>query len=456
MIKKFLSLFLFLFIGLTGNSQNNPAITHWLQNQTATGSYYMEGNPTALGNGILVNCQQVAYNDDYVYVATTGVPAYPTGPFLDGNPSIAENQQTIFRIPLNPDANTGTPDPTTMGSIGIFINGVSLFDYRDGVGWNQNTQSLCGGPGYPPCQGPVNWTRDAIPAEREGFDCAKGHPAMGRYHHHQNPSAFKLDLELLSTICNIYDADGLYTIDSSKHSPLIGFAYDGFPIYGAYGFKNADGSGGITRIKSSYQLKNITSRPNGPAIDQVVQINSPFGMQKDTLFLGYFREDYEYIPHTDEDYLDEHNGRFCKTPEYPDGTYAYFCTIDENWNSAFPYAVGPTFYGNYQNGEVNSIPTGTTLYTGTVSNKDLSAAGLEVAVFPNPASEFIGVQIQGLLTDPLLMELISLSGKVLLEKEIHAGQTLSFLEIESIYNGHYFLILKNSANQKSVPVVISR
>ena len=328
MIKQFLSLFLFLFIGLTGNSQNNPAITHWLQNQTATGSYYMEGNPTALGNGILVNCQQVAYNDDYVYVATTGVPAYPTGPFLDGNPSIAENQQTIFRIPLNPDANTGTPDPTTMGSIGIFINGVSLFDYRDGVGWNQNTQSLCGGTGYPPCQGPVNWTRDAIPAEREGFDCAKGHPAMGRYHHHQNPSAFKLDLELLSTICNIYDADGLYTIDSSKHSPLIGFAYDGFPIYGAYGFKNADGSGGITRIKSSYQLKNITSRPNGPAIDQVVQINSPFGMQKDTLFLGYFREDYEYIPHTDEDYLDEHNGRFCKTPEYPDGTYAYFCSTN--------------------------------------------------------------------------------------------------------------------------------
>ena len=74
-------------------------------------------------------------------------------------------------------------------------------------------------------------------------------------YHHQNPSAFKLDLSVLSSICNLYDADGLYVIDSTQHSPILGFAYDGYPIYGAYGYKNSDGTGGITRIKSSYQLK---------------------------------------------------------------------------------------------------------------------------------------------------------------------------------------------------------
>ena len=63
------------------------------------------------------------------------------------------------------------------------------------------------------------------------------------------------------------------------------------------------------------------------------------------LSLGYFREDYEFINHNEPDYLDEHNGRWCITPEYPNGTYAYFCTVDENWNSAYPYAVGPTYFG---------------------------------------------------------------------------------------------------------------
>ena len=83
---------------------------------------------------------------------------------------------------------------------------------------------------------------------------------MGNYHHHQNPSAFDLDLTVISTICNLYDADGLYAIDSTTHSPLIGFAYDGYPIYGAYGYANSNGTGGIVRIKSGYQLRNITVR----------------------------------------------------------------------------------------------------------------------------------------------------------------------------------------------------
>lgn len=141
---------------------------------------------------------------------------------------------------------------------------------------------------------------------------------MGNYHHHQNPSAFDLDLNVISTICNLYDADGLYAIDSTQHSPLIGFAYDGFPIYGAYGYLNTNGTVGIIRIKSGYQLRNITTRtvwadgtdvPDGPA----VSITYP---------LGYFREDYEFISHpSDPDYLDEHNGRFCVTPEYPNGIY---------------------------------------------------------------------------------------------------------------------------------------
>ena len=59
---------------------------------------------------ILANCQQVRYSTNWVYVNATGIPAYPTGIFTgDGNTNVAGNQNAIYRIPLNPTQNTGTP-----------------------------------------------------------------------------------------------------------------------------------------------------------------------------------------------------------------------------------------------------------------------------------------------------------------------------------------------------------
>ena len=330
-------IFLASLISFLTNAQTNPAITGWLQNTTnIMGRHYVAGNSTPINDNVLANVQTVQYDATNAYVSATGIPAYITGPFLDNNPSVATAQNKIFKIPLNPTQNTGTPSNTTGGNIGVFINGVALFDYRDGVAWNNNTQALCGGPGNATCPGgPLAtqaWNRDAIPAERAGFDCNKAHPANGNYHHHQNPSAFNLDLVVTSTICSTYPADGLYVINTAQHSPLIGFAYDGFPIYGAYAYADVNGTGTITRMKSSYQLKNQTTRTNGPSVGQVV------GTQ--TFFNGYFREDYEYVAHpNDPSYLDKHNGRFCVTPEYPNGIYCYFATVDANHNSSYPYAV---------------------------------------------------------------------------------------------------------------------
>lgn len=196
--------------------------------------------------------------------------------------------------------------------------------------------------------------------ERLGFDCSKAHPAMGNYHHHQNPSAFKLDLNVISTVCNLYDSDGLYVIDSTKHSPLIGFAYDGFPVYGAYAYKNLDGTGGVVRMKSSFKLRKISQRNTSSTGGSV----TPGPDVSATYPLGYFREDYEYIPTsaTTPDFLDEHNGRVCVTPEYPKGIYCYFATVDEGWNSAYPYLIGPTFYGVRTPAKVTSITEAVTTY----------------------------------------------------------------------------------------------
>lgn len=439
MAKK-IHLLLFLFGSVLCQAQTNPVITSWMQNTTQTGRYYMSGNSTALSNGVLVNCQLVEYSAESVYIHATGIPAYPTGPFLDGNPSVASNQNAIYKFPLKPVRNTGTATNTRGGNIGVFINGVSLFDFRDGVGWNSTTNALCGGPGNPPCPGgpmaTTSWNRDAILAERKGFDCSKAHPAMGNYHHHQNPSAFKLDLNVLSTICNLYDADGLYAIDSNQHSPLIGFAYDGFPIYGAYGYKNVDGTGGIVRIKSSYQLRTITTRTTSPTGEPV----SAGPAVSATYPLGYFREDYEFVSHDgQDDYVDEHNGRFCVTPEYPKGIYCYFATVDANWNSVYPYVVGPTFYGVYADRKVASVSEPTTMYTTTTDILDQQKDAIKVSMYPNPSNDFIAVQVKGLNNENLKVEMFDAIGTLVQESTLYQGSTITYLDTQTLYTGSYFI-----------------
>ncbi|HMT27679.1 MAG TPA: YHYH protein [Bacteroidia bacterium] len=441
------------------NAQTNPAILNWLQNTTGIlGSHYVSGNSTAIQDNDSANVKTVLYSTNWAYIRTNGVPSYVTGPFLDGNPSLTTSQNAIFKMPLNPVQNTGTPTATTGGNIGLFINGVALFDYRDGVAWNTNTNALCGGPGNPPCPGgptaTQSWNRDAVPAERIGFDCSKGHPAMGNYHHHQNPSAFDLDLNVISTICNLYDADGLYAIDSTQHSPLIGFAYDGFPIYGAYGYLNTNGTGGVVRMKSGYQLRNITARtvwadgtdvPDGPAVST-------------TYPLGYFREDYEFVSHpADPDYLDEHNGRFCVTPEYPNGIYCYFATVDANWNSAYPYVVGPTFYGVKTGVKVTSITEPVTVYVPSTSGISVNdEEKIMVSVFPNPANDLVVIQFNGLNKQDIQIQLFDIAGKMVSETNLRQGSTIAFFDTKTLYSGEYFIRMLKGAGMETKKIIIQK
>ena len=436
-----------LMLTISVFGQTNPAITNWLINTTGlTGRHYVSGNPTPIVDAVSANVQTVQYSTNWVYVSTKGIPSYITGPFLDGNPSLATSQNAIFKISLNPVQNTGNPINTTGGNIGIFINGVALFDYRDGISWKNSTNALAGGPlgGM----GDGVWNRDAIPAEKLGFDCAKGHPAMGNYHHHQNPSAFNLDLTVISNICDIYSADGLYAINPTVHSPLIGYSYDGFPIYGAYGYANTDGTGGITRIKSSYQLRNISTRTTystGATVTAGPAVSSTYP-------LGYFREDYEYIAQAGQDYLDEHNGRFCITPEYPNGIYCYFATVDANWNSAYPYVVGPTFYGTKTGAKVTAITETVTTYTSTSELSENSA--IELKVFPNPTNDVLMVQLSNLIKENVTIKLVDLTGKVIDTKIIYQGSTIAYFDVSTIYSGQYMLKVGEGKKQKTMNINI--
>ena len=124
---------------------------------------------------------------------------------------------------------------------------------------------------------------------------------------------------------NLDSADSEPTIKT--HSPIIGFAYDGNPIYGPFGYSDPlDATSTPIRMTSSYSLRG--DRDRGPS-----ETDYP---------LGSFIDDYKYSHRTGS--LDENNGRFCVTPEFPEGTYVYFLTVNSNQVPQFPYVVGDKFY----------------------------------------------------------------------------------------------------------------
>ena len=111
------------------------------------------------------------------------------------------------------------------------------------------------------------------------------------------------------------------------HSPIIGWAYDGNPIYGPFGYSEADNNNSLSKTLASGYTKNSSLVVNRPST---------------TVFpAGFFIEDYVYDNSGD---LDENNGRFCKTPDFPDGVYAYFASVSSiNQSPVYPYFIGDTY-----------------------------------------------------------------------------------------------------------------
>jgi len=109
--------------------------------------------------------------------------------------------------------------------------------------------------------------------------------------------------------------DSNFVESTDNHSKIVGWAYDGNPIYGPV---SENKSGITTFMQSSYELDIIGNTSLRPLYQS-----------------GYFVQDYVYKESGD---LDEYNGKFVKNSDFPNGTYAYFSTIDNSTkNPSFPY-----------------------------------------------------------------------------------------------------------------------
>lgn len=115
--------------------------------------------------------------------------------------------------------------------------------------------------------------------------------------------------------------------------------FDGYPIYGSFGYSSAnDSSSSIKRILTSYRARSITKRTS--LANGTVLSSSQYGPDVNTTYpIGNYLEDFEYVSGLGD--LDQYNGRYCKTPEYPNGVYAYFLTGDSSNVPTYPYLIGP-------------------------------------------------------------------------------------------------------------------
>ena len=240
-------------------------------------------------------------------------------------------------------------------------------------------------PGPPPgggggTAGDGIWRRNAYFGELLTFDACVGHqPGGGNYHYHANPLCLRAQLnDNLVTLRTSRDG-GSYTEVASgwHHSPVLGWALDGYPIYGPYGYsKPADATSPVRRVVSGFRLRNITQRtslpdwslPNHTALAQTLTSTQYGPAVSATYPLGRYVEDYEWVSGIGD--LDQYNGRFTITPEFPNGTYAYFVTIDATGAPAFPYIVAGQYRGTVGSGFSTSGASSATDYfnAGTYSS----------------------------------------------------------------------------------------
>ena len=285
-----------------------------------TGSYPSSTEITLIGAAITIT------SDGDPYPALAGDPLTNTDTRLFPNNSNDIADQTHqFTFNYRAGTNSNNPQLISEGAQGITTNGVVIFNPSAGSG-------PLPGSAVDPLPG-FNWNA-VFYRLSYGVDAAGGNAeSNGEYHyrsgnfltHGYNTEKFISSNSYYNS--SQHDTDNFRHTDG--HSKILGFCFDGYPIYGPYGYSTpGNNTSGIRQQTSSYKTKVTEAIGRGFSYSEYPA--------------GAFLQDYEYVK--DLGTLDEHNGRFCVTPDFPGGTYAYFLTFENNnlTSPTYPYIIGPT------------------------------------------------------------------------------------------------------------------
>lgn len=289
---------------------------------TTTGlSAQTQCDPTTIFANTTTNAVCISVEGAIRTVYSNAMPDHETGAFPNpGNPNAIKAQRITLTMCSQPRL---APSKTILdqGSgncpfwvFGVGINGLEFDPIANEFFRNTSTGQLN-----------RSWNLNALsPNVKLGLDMNQAHvQPTGKYHYHGNPTKFVESLN----------------ITSSTHSPIIGYAADGFPMYFRYVYADPTGvSKTIVDAASCHKLKDGMRPGDG--------VSAPNGA-----YDGTYTQDYEYRS-SNECILDECNGRFGVTPDYPNGTYYYVMTdaypVIPRCLSGYPdkaFTIGPPQVG---------------------------------------------------------------------------------------------------------------
>lgn len=250
------------------------------------------GGVTSYGSELCASYQRT--------ISGNGIPNHVIGTFPNLNDPNPITQQTIsFIATLNPSESVGITYLTRTPP-GYLNNGVKLDPGTNETVCNNGTAIQA-----PTCPWNVEAIQPSIgnPNTNLGLDECNGHTQPGGwYHYHGLPTCY------ISTISST----------AATSITLVGWAIDGFPIYNNYGYSSPTSSSStIRKMRPSWQLINISN------------ISATRSNLIESYPLGSFTQDYVYEAGSGD--LDECNGRFAVTPDFPQGIYQYYTT------ESFPY-----------------------------------------------------------------------------------------------------------------------
>ena len=323
---------------------------------------------------------QVSSSANWVYLRTSGLGTHVMGPWYLNTaktqdfPSFPANSGTLYRFSRTPTI-PATKTLTGAGPIGYFVDGVAAYDNRDTFSYS--TASNTDGSPVNGVRGDGVWNREAYANEGVTFDPAFAHQAMTSHHYHANAPAVRF---ALGDHVDFNPTTKLYTESTApvtKHSPIVAWLADGLPVYGPFGYSSPmNAASGLRRMTPGFVKRDgtngttnlaSTGRTTLPAWAARVQNRSAtlpsnvVGPTVGTTYpLGSYLEDYDCLGdlgkiHGVDFDLNEYNVRFCVTPEFPNGTWAYFLTIEADGTPKFPNLIGRQFFGTPTGGNVNAI-----------------------------------------------------------------------------------------------------
>tara|TARA_B100000900_G_scaffold49843_1_gene36845 strand:+ start:4544 stop:6583 length:2040 start_codon:yes stop_codon:yes gene_type:complete len=239
--------------------------------------------------------------DENITISANGLPNHDFESTLG---CCANSQSDTYIIPLNPidDAECNpsvSSDGCVMapirGTIAFTVTGVAIYGPEEGDGGDAVALE----------EGAYEQEDGEQPVD---LGVCHGHSGPGGiYHYHADSNCIHWHAEEGETMYD-YNLESQRTL--STHSKIVGFALDGYSIYGYTGW-NDDGE--VVEMTSSYKLKEGADGSGG--ID-----------------------DYEYIQGLGT--LDACNGIFSATPDWPEGMYHYHTTmINGEGGIGFPYFI---------------------------------------------------------------------------------------------------------------------